>query len=211
MMLVVLLALGTWQVKRLHWKEDLIATIDQRIHLKPIDVTAILPEEANYRPVKASGTFLHDKQMHIYGMSIEGKVGHFILTPLKLKDGRYLLINRGWEPAGTPHNKQLNGTASVKGILRKPPHPGWLKPGHDPKTGLWYGIDLPAMAADKDIKEFMPYVLEADATPNKGGYPVGGQTRITFPNNHLVYAITWYALALALIIIYGLSGYRKVS
>jgi surfeit locus 1 family protein len=67
------------------------------------------------------------------------------------------------------------------------------------------------MAKLAGVPEFMPFVLEADTKPNPGGYPIGGQTRVALPNNHLSYALTWYGLALALLVIYGVSGFRKVS
>ena len=91
----------------------------------------------------------------------------------------------------------------VGGILRRPHH-AWNQPANDPERNDWYGIDLEAMARQAGIREFSSLVLEADATPNPGLYPVGGQTRLSLPNNHLGYALTWYGLALALLVIHRL-------
>ncbi len=86
-----------------------------------------------------------------------------------------------------------------------------MQPANDRPKNDWYGIDLAVMASLVGVPEFMPYILAADTKPNRGGYPVGGQTRLDLPNNHLSYAITWFGLAFALMVVYGVSAYRKVS
>lgn len=213
-MLVALLGLGTWQVKRLHWKENLIALVNQRINAAPLDVAAInFDKTSEYQPAKAVGVFQNEHEFFLATVSLEGEGGYHVLAPLKLKNGKYLLVDRGWIPY---HKKDKQDYArpkdkvTVTGILREP-HQHWVQAENQPSQNQWYSIDLMAMAAAAKVPGFLPYYLEANARPNPGGYPMGGQTRVTFINNHLVYAITWYALALALIIIYGLSGYRKVS
>jgi surfeit locus 1 family protein len=139
---------------------------------------------------------------------------------LRLDNGQYLLVDRGWIPYvkfGKSAYERDNffrpsGSVLVSGILKLPQHHEF-KDGGWP-TGdapFWTFVNLSAMAKEANVPEFLPYVLEVDATPNPGGYPVGGQTRVDLPNNHLSYAITWYGLALALLVIYGVSSYRKVS
>ncbi len=214
LMLVVLLGLGTWQVQRLQWKENLIATIEVRTHEAPINVVNISdPKVADYRSAEASGIFQHDHEFYMTAISLSGEGGYHVLTPLQLDNGQYLLVDRGWIPydlKGSGKYFQQAGSVTVKGLLRIPTL-GWMTPKQDYVKGTWYGIDLQAMADSVGISAFMPFVLQVDNTPNPGGYPVGGQTRITLPNNHLIYAITWYSLALVLLVIYGVSGYRKVS
>jgi len=214
-MLAVLLGLGTWQVQRLHWKQALLATIDDRINDDPVDAETVNPAEADYRPAKASGLFQHDREFYLTAISSTGEGGYHVLTPLQLDDGKYLLVDRGWIPYDrkapeTRRDGQLFGPVRVGGILRIPRH-YWTQPANDAAGNVWYGIDLPVMAKLAGVPEFMPFVLEADTKPNPGGYPIGGQTRVTLPNNHLSYALTWYGLALALLVIYGVSGFRKVS
>ncbi|HEU0118367.1 MAG TPA: SURF1 family protein [Alphaproteobacteria bacterium] len=215
-MLIVLLGLGSWQVYRLHWKEGLLAEIAERLNEEPIDVDKFERiKEAEYRPVTATGTFDYTHEFYVNGFSLTGLGGYHIYVPMALKDGRVVLIDRGWVPYDkklpeTRPQAQLPGNIKVTGVLRVPHH-RWMEPVSDPVKNDWYGVDLSAMAKVAGVKEFMPYILAADTKPNPGGLPIGGQTRVTLPNNHLSYAITWFGLAFALVVIYGVSAYRKVS
>jgi len=213
LMLVVLIGLGSWQVHRLNWKEGLIATIDARLHQAPVDVSNFTGEDGDYRPATATGTFLNDKEIFMVAISLTGEGGYHVLTPLRLKDGRTLLVDRGWVPYAALHDPNFfrpAGEVTIQGVLRQPQH-YWMQPTNHPEKNQWYAIDLVSMAKADKVDAFLPYVLEVDATPNPGGYPVGGQTRVTLPNNHLQYALTWYALAGILLVIYLVSAYRKPS
>ena len=215
-MLPVLLWLGTWQVERLHWKEALIATISERVHDAPLEVPYVATEQADYRPAIAYGEFKHDLQLFVMSSDLAtGKGGYHVLTPLQLTRGQYLLVDRGWIPF--EHKNQQDGfnkpvgTVEIHGILRVPTKPSWVMPNNDPIKGNWYSIDLPSMAAADKLGDFLPYILEADDTANVGGFPIGGQTRLTLPNDHFSYALTWYSFAIILLIIYWVSSYRKNS
>ena len=213
-MLFGLIGLGTWQVHRLHWKEGLLAEIAQRMHEAPVEVDALSDKgDVNYRPATVSGTFLNGHILYLFAISKTGDGGYHILTPLRLHDGRFLLVDRGWIPydmrrAGDEKFSRPAGPVNVAGILRLPEH-YWIQPDNDPARNDWYWVDFAAMAKVAGVPAFLPYVLEADAAPNPGGYPVGGQTRVTLPNNHFAYALTWYGLAWALLVIYGMSAFRK--
>lgn len=216
LMLPVLLWLGTWQVHRLHWKRELIATIDERIHDAPLQVPYVTLPIADYRPATASGVFRNDLALFVLSTDLTtGKGGYHVLTPLQLPDGQYLLVDRGWVPyEGRQQENGFSrpeGQQDVHGILRVPGQAGWMMPRNDPKGGNWYSIDLKAMAEADQLPGFLPYMLEADATANPGGYPIGGQTRLTLPNDHFSYAVTWYGFAVILLVIYGLSSFRKDS
>ena len=89
----------------------------------------------------------------------------------------------------------------------------WLTPDNEPDKNFWFWIDIPAMARSAQVQDRIVAdgYLEADATPNPGGFPIGGQTPIDLPNDHLQYAITWYALAVALIVIYFLYSTGAVG
>ncbi len=219
----VLLALGSWQVERLHWKRDLISEMKVRMQEMPVDIgLSEIPSEdvpnMDYRPGSASGGFKNDKELYLAGVSKDGAGGYHVLIPLELPGReRALLVDRGWVPYGkkdpaTRAEGQIAGFASVTGILRLPPaaRPAF-RPENNPAKNEWYWIDLKAMAQAAGVKEFMPYVLEANDALVPGGYPIGGQTIIDLPNNHLGYAVTWYGLALVLLVIYGVSGYRRVA
>lgn len=219
MAFLVLLALGSWQVQRLDWKTNLIEERAARTAMAPAPLADALaealadPARWDYRPVVASGRFRHDKEMLLGARSLNGNVGYHVMTPLVLEDGVAVLVDRGWIPletkdaasraAGNPE-----GTVAVAGVLRIPPAPNWLSPDNAPEQNFWYWVDIPAMAAQAGLA-LEPFYVEVDATPNPGGFPIGGQTRVELPNDHLQYAITWYALALALAVIFLFYHRRK--
>ena len=209
-MLPLLIGLGSWQVERLHWKEELVATIIARIHQDPVDIASLAVDEADYHPATGSGTFLNDKSFYLLAISLTGEGGYHVLTPLHLEDGQFLLVDRGWIPYDMrgKNYARPSDVVRIAGVARIPQYHR-IRSQNDPEGNNWYQIDMDMMATRAGVPAFLPYILEADAAPNEGGYPVGGQTRLTLPNNHLSYAVTWYGLALVLIVIYSLSSYRK--
>jgi len=210
----VLMGLGFWQIERLHWKEALLADIDQRAHAVPVDIASVTPDTADYRAAKASGTFLYDKSFYLFASNrATGEGGYHVLTPLQLPDGGLLLVDRGWIPyAKKPDGfAQPSGVVSLQGLLLRPAPQGWMQPANNPAKGEWYNVDLAAMSESAHRSPFLPYVLSADATPNEGGLPVGGQMRLDLPNDHFSYAVTWFALAGALLVIYVLASCRANS
>jgi surfeit locus 1 family protein len=208
---LLMLGLGTWQVQRLFWKQDLIAERQAGL-AAPVtpwsEAEGRLPELYWHR-ISAEGEFLHDRELVLAARSMNGNPGYHIVTPLQIAGGPVLMIDRGWVPldrkdpaARAPG--QIAGPTAVTGILRPGHQPSWLTPDNQPDKNFWFWIDLPAMAraAGAEGRAVTEAYLEADAAPNPGGFPIGGQTRTDLPNDHLHYAITWYALALALAVIY---------
>lgn len=211
------LALGTWQVERRIWKLDLIARVDARIHAEPVPAPG--PEEwpgltaasAEYRRVRLTGRFLHDRATLVQALTERG-AGFWVLVPLITDRGFTVLVNRGFVPgeartraaraAGEPE-----GAVTVTGLLRlSEPGGGFLR-ANDPGAERWFSRDVAAIASARGLDRggeqggeqegaVAPYFVDADAAPNPGGLPVGGLTVVAFPNTHLVYALTWYALAL---------------
>jgi surfeit locus 1 family protein len=207
---LVLVGLGSWQLERLHWKEALIAQRAARLAAPPEPLPASSADWPawDFHKVSARGTFRHDLEQLFGTYAVDGALGHHLLTPLVGGDGPAVLVDRGWLPADKAHpaahrQGQLEGTVEVSGIARyrADDTPGWFTPDNQPAERLWFGYDLEAMQAATGL-ELLPVVIEADATPNPGGLPIGGQTQIELPNNHLQYVITWYGLALALLAIY---------
>ena len=99
---------------------------------------------------------------------------------------------------------QITGPVMINGIIRTAWPRHLFVPDNAPAANIWFFGDLDAMAKAAAVNDYAPVFLEADATPNPGGLPIGGQTRLTFPDDHLQYAITWFALAGALIGVYVL-------
>ncbi|MGD9617621.1 MAG: SURF1 family protein [Alphaproteobacteria bacterium] len=208
---LVCLALGFWQLERLEWKTDLIAERRAAVQSAPVPVPQTLEEarRLEFHPVIAEGVFLHDKEVYLGAASpSRGPSGFHVLTPLRLGDGRIVFINRGFVPSQMkdPETRaagQLAGPVRVAGPLRLPKgRPGWLVPDNRPDMNYWFWVDLPAMAAATGLPDVAPFYIDADATPNPDGWPKGGVTPIDLPNDHLNYAITWFALAAAAIAVY---------
>jgi surfeit locus 1 family protein len=211
--LVLLLALGSWQIQRLHWKEGLIAQRQVAISAAPTPAPRSLEEARGmeFRHVTTDGIFLHDKEIFLGATSESGMQGYQVLTPLLEPGGRIVFINRGFIPSELkdPAKRavgQVAGAAQVRGLLRLPPagRPAWFLPDNRPDLNYWFWVDLPAMSAvaKLDPDRVAPFYIDADASPNPGGWPKGGVTRLALPNDHLQYAITWFSLAVALMVIY---------
>lgn len=200
-----LIVLGTWQVHRRAWKLDLIARVDARVRAAPsaapgpADWPTLTADTADYRHVTVRGRFLNDRETDVQALTGLGS-GFWVLTPFHTDEGFTLLVNRGFvppdlrDPASRPTGL-IAGEATVTGLLRSTEPKGTLLQGNDPGSNLWYSRDVEAIAAARGLGPVAPYFIDADATPNPGGSPVGGLTVIAFPNNHLIYALTWYGLA----------------
>lgn len=205
-----LVALGTWQVERLAWKRDLIAHVEERAHAAPVDIPAQAQwpqtndaSQYEYRQVKVSGTFVHNKEVQVYTVSDIGP-GYWVLTPLQLDDGALVIVNRGFvptekrEPTTRPQG-EVEGRVSVTGLMRAPETGGLFLRENDPANNRWYSRNITDIAKARGLGEVAPFYIDADATANPGGLPIGGKTMLVFPNNHLSYAITWYILAVMVV------------
>lgn len=210
--LAILLVLGTWQVQRLHWKEDLLATIDQRLAATPgglddIRTRLVTTGDVEYWPVAVTGRFRHEGERHFFATH-QGRTGYYVYTPLETVEGSLVLVNRGFVPyeqkdAATRAEGQVEGEISVTGLARGmlEAKPSFLVPDNEPDRNQFFWKDLDAMAASSGVGEpgdYERFFIDAGSEPNPGGLPIGGVTIIDLPNNHLQYAITWYGVALAL-------------
>ncbi|CAL4869250.1 hypothetical protein MMA231_03541 (plasmid) [Asticcacaulis sp. MM231] len=203
--IAVFLTLGVWQVQRLVWKTNLIAEVDARVHapvvsIAPTEWPQLTKKNDEYRHVTLAGQFLNDKEAQVYALSELG-AGYWVMTPLKADDGTIVYINRGFVPTdhqapATRLEGQVRGQVTVTGLLRMSENKGWLlSQANDPASDRWYRRDVLELANGRRLGTVAPYFIDADATPNPGGWPKGGMTVIKFPNSHLVYALTWFSLA----------------
>jgi surfeit locus 1 family protein len=203
-----LLALGVWQLERREWKLHLIDQVEQRVDAAavkapgPAEWPSITDDGDEYRRVRTTGHFLNDKEALVEAVTARGS-GYWVMTPLVTDAGFTVLVNRGFVPAEKrdPASRtagQIEGEAQVTGLLRATEPGGGFLRANDPRTDRWYSRDVAAIAAARKLPPTAPYFIDADATPNAGGLPVGGLTVVAFPNNHLIYALTWFALALML-------------
>jgi surfeit locus 1 family protein len=204
-----LIGLGIWQLERLGQKLALIDRVDHRIHAEPIDAPGparwpeITSARDEYVRVRIAGHFLNDRETPTQAVTDYGG-GYWIMTPLRTDGGFTVLVNRGFVPsdkrdASTRPAGQPVGDVVVTGLMRMTePRGGFLR-SNDPTGNRWYSRDVAAIAEARGLTDVAPYFVDADATPNTGGLPIGGLTVIRFANNHLVYALTWFGLAAGLI------------
>jgi surfeit locus 1 family protein len=216
--LLLLLGLGSWQIERLFWKRELIAQRQAALAAAPVTAPRSLEEARGleFRHVTDEGVFVHGKEIFLGATSEAGRNGYQVLTPLQEPSGRIVFVNRGFIPAELkdPAKRsagQIAGAVVVGGLLRLPPvkKPAWFLPDNRADLNYWFWVDLPAMALADRLDRVAPFYIDADATPNPGGWPKGGVTRIELPNDHLQYAITWFSLAVALIVVYFLFHHRN--
>ncbi len=187
-----LLALGTWQVRRLAWKRMLIAQVEARLAASPVSAPRNVGPDDAYMRVAAAGVFERGKDSFVQASTVQGP-GWWVLTPLRTAEGRAILINRGFVPrrVTVPPPK---GQVRVTGLLRlTEPEGGFLR-SNDPAADRWYSRDVATIAARRGLGDAARYFIDADR--GVPGGPIGGLTVVRFANNHLPYAITWYILAI---------------
>ena len=212
--LAVLLSLGWWQLDRKAWKEDLLRRIEARAHSAPIDVAAesTWPSwsaaEDEYRRVRLSGRFEPDKLVALNGLAElrerQATQGFYLFVPLKRPDGTTILVNRGFVPtelrrAAEAALKAAPADGTVTGLVRAHETRTAFQPENDPAKNSWWVRSDADMATARGLERVAPFYVDADATPNPGGWPKGGQTQLVLRNTHLQYAITWFGLAATLI------------
>jgi surfeit locus 1 family protein len=196
-----LAALGVWQLERRVWKLDLISQIDQRVNAPLVDAPgpaawpAITASSDAYRHVRVAGTWLKGRDTLVQAVTALGG-GYWLMTPLRTDAGFTILINRGFVPPEyKPAATGADGRhVEITGLLRVTEPKGGFLRSNDPAADRWYARDVAAIAAARGLTDVAPYFIDAAATPGTVG-PVGGLTVISLPNNHLVYAVTWFVLA----------------
>lgn len=211
-----LLALGVWQLQRLAWKQDLIARVEERLGAEPVGAPSPLSDgktwpsmnraEHEYRRLRVQGRFDHTREVQVWASTALGS-GYWVLTPLWVVEqqaagaGFWLLVNRGFvppeqrDPAG---RAQPQGPQQITGLLRLSEPGGSLLRRNDASAGRWYSRDVAAVAAAQGLKgPVAPYFIDAgaDDPATAVAWPRPGLTVLQFSNNHLVYALTWFALA----------------
>jgi surfeit locus 1 family protein len=224
--LAILFGLGVWQLERLAWKNDLIARVEARTQAPATPLppenewNRLTGERDEYRRVTVSGIFRHDREVQVYTVVSEepgrhAGPGYWVLTPLELPSGAFVIVNRGFVPEGkkdpaTRREGQTAGSVTLAGLLRMPEQAGFFTPANDPARNAWYRRDPAEIARAYGLSRVASFTIDADATPNPGGLPEGGRTRVRFPNNHLQYAVTWFGLALALAGVFGAFAWQRL-
>jgi surfeit locus 1 family protein len=214
----VLIGLGTWQLERKAWKEGLIAALNERVAAAPaaLPAPAAWPrlEDASdeYRRVTFSATLDHGNEALVYAApstfrpDVSGS-GYWVFTPARLAGGALVIVNRGFVPEAQrdPASRaagQIAGPVEIVGALRWPEERRFFSPADEPQNNLWFVRDPQAIAAAKGIGAVAPFYVEQESPVPPGGLPQPGKLAVTLRNAHLQYAITWYDLALVLVVMF---------
>ena len=195
--ILTLLSLGFWQIYRLNWKLELIEQIENSLKNDPVELSNI--EKKNYLRIKTSGDIDFDKQIYLYNLNDEGKPGFEVINPIKIGDENYL-VNRGWisfEKKNLPEINIVNQNQIV-GTLMLQTKPSTFKPENDIKKNYWFTLDR------EDILKFTGRNFSEYVIYLNGDYKIPKPRVITakISNNHKKYAITWFSMAISILLIY---------
>ena len=195
--ILVFILLGSWQIIRLNWKNNLILEIENSLKNPPVELTKTNQE--NYLKIKTSGRIDFDKQIYLYNLNDNGTPGFEVINPILVNNENYL-INRGWIPFEKKNSKEINffDENNIIGTLKLQGKKNIFKPENDIKENYWFSLNR------KDItkftgKEFSKYLIYLD-----GNYQFPKPKKITanISNNHKKYAITWFSLAISILLLY---------
>jgi surfeit locus 1 family protein len=220
----ILISLGVWQLQRLAWKETLIAQVSSRVGAAPVaapkesEWPRLAPAEYEYRHVNVAGVFDYPHQVFVF-RALEaprggyGGPGFLVLAPLRLADGGTIIVNRGFTPErrkdAVAAQSSGQGTVEVTGLMRSPEPRTWFTPADDPASGQWFTRDPVTIAAAMNLDRVAPFTIDADANSDPTALPEGGETVLSFPNNHLSYALTWFGMAVALVGVFTAFALKK--
>lgn len=210
---IILCGLGIWQMQRLQWKEGLIAEIDAGRGAPPASLPSRLANAPDwrFRMVTVTGRFLHHAESHRTGKAENGRVGYRIFTPLQRTGAETIMIERGWVPetlkAPSSRTESLvDGDVTVTGMVRLPDERNSFTPADDVVGNLWFAVDPRAMGAAAGVTVPGWYVVDETSTLD---WPRAGPSELHLRNNHLGYAVTWFSLAIALLVIWLIMGLRR--
>ncbi|MDC0519546.1 SURF1 family protein [Candidatus Pelagibacter ubique] len=193
----VFLALGSWQIIRLNWKLELINQIESS--LKDIPVNLSNSKHKNYLRIKTRGSIDFEKQIYLYNLNEKGKPGFEVINPLKVGNNNYLL-NRGWIPFNKKEDETINVIDEnyINGVLRKQIKPNMFKPENDLSENYWFTLDRDDIFKFTG-KNFSPYVIYLSGNNE---FPKPKSITANISNNHKKYVLTWFSLAISILLIY---------
>ena len=195
--ILVLLSLGCWQLYRLNWKLNLIQEIENSLKNDPIELSKA--NEKNFLRIQTSGEIDFDKQIYLYNLNDNGKPGFEVVNPILINDKNYL-INRGWIPFNQKDQPEINLVDEMKiiGTLKLQSKASTFKPENDIEKNYWFTLDRDDVFkyTGKNFSNFIIYL--------NGDYNIPKPKVITanISNNHKKYAITWFSMAISILLLY---------
>lgn len=205
--IALLLGLGTWQVVRLQGKETLIKTVEEQLALPPVEVSALsdLEVHSSYHRVRVQGEFDHQKELYFYNRRGKDQ-GYDVVVPFTLKDGTQIYVNRGFVPMekrdpATRVSPLSKGTLGIEAVIVPKEERALFAPDNNAGKNVWFSTDFDAMNKVLNI-DAKPIMLRVTGKFQSNVYPIPAEMHPKIYNNHLAYAITWYSLAIVLLVIY---------
>ncbi|KAJ9086393.1 surf-like protein [Entomophthora muscae] len=225
---VITLYLGWWQIQRLEWKQNLLATISSRIKAEPLVLNSIMldseiPEEWEYRTFLARGEFLHDRELLLGPRTFDGQIGYYVFTPFRLDNGYIVLVRRGWvsKEKKDPRTRTATldySTVTIKTQLRRGEKGNYFSPANVPDQNQWYYVNVQEMA---EYTGSLPILVEVitDESQYKmskwieEGTPVPRAPEVHLSNNHAQYTVVWLSLSVLttiMTIMFARGGARRL-
>lgn len=203
-MFAALVALGLWQMQRLEWKETLLAKVEARMAMDPERIIDKIdaPQDWEYRRVSLYGKYVNHHPLLIQPRTHKGQNGYHVIMPFDIYKGGIVFVNRGWVPQDYPI-KKLNVPSlrrTVEGVVQIPAK-GRFTPENDPDKDYWYWADIAAMAKKAGIENPLP-VLVTLPPQAEDVYPTGYEVTSNLRNNHRLYALFWFSMALVLVVVF---------
>ena len=195
--ILVFISLGSWQIIRLNWKNNLILEIETSLKNPPVELSEL--NLSNYLKIKTSGSIDFEKQIYLYNLNESGTPGFEVINPLII-DSKNYLINRGWIPFEKKNSKEIYDfdESNIIGTLKSQGRKNIFKPDNDIEENYWFSLDRDDIL-EFTGKKFSNYIIYLD-----GNYQFPKPKKITanISNNHKKYAITWFSLAISILLLY---------
>lgn len=212
--LVVLIGLGTWQARKIGPKNELVSRIEAGLSADAMQLPVHLddPVPVAYRRVYFEGNAIDVAPIKLFGTNLAGRPGYYLYKPVVRDFGRAVLVNFGWIPMELEEMPDLPvGSVGISGVLMLSAVPGSFTPPNQPTAGSWFTADVFEMGQHFGLgaKDFYHFRVFADHSGERGAFPLGGQVRVSIPNDHLEYMLTWYGIALAMLAVFVLYGRKK--
>jgi cytochrome oxidase assembly protein ShyY1 len=222
-MVILFAGLGVWQLQRRAEKHALIAALTERLAAAPVP----LPPPAQWRALSSANDAFRrvyftatyqanlDAMVYTSGSSVRGDVsgpGTWAFLPARLADGDTVAVNAGFVPNTMQDRGQqdravtqliTNQPVKLTGYIRFPEVAGILTPAHDNDKRLWFTRDHLAMAQALGWAKVAPFYIDLEAPVPASGVPKPGPLMVNLKDDHLQYAITWFALAAAMVVAFG--------
>lgn len=207
----LMMALGAWQLERLAWKNELLSRIERSAEAEP--VRALPTDEAalaalEFHTAVLQGHYLPQYAFHVTPRYWKNQLGYHLFTPFQLEDGRIVLVNRGWvpakqkDPATRPGSEPSDEATSVTGLIRRNGERSRFTPQSQPDKNLWFARDLALMAEHAGLEGVLPLSIDRVGEQDASQLPVPSDGQVRLLNDHLQYAITWFAIGLGILVIF---------